>query len=124
MSKEIADLIERAPLPESLKGTSMYAIADNVGLVLQRLELVPDILSGRMRARRFGAWIGMHIVPDLDKATEMNGPVILPSPPAVFLDADSLDTLRERIIYEIDTMINSAKKMGEKNESGGLTTES
>ena len=104
---------ERPPLPESAKGTGTYIIADNLGVVLNELEQIPDILGNGSRCRRYGAWWGVHVVPNLDKAATLKGPVILPTPPAIFVDADTLDQLRARMYHEIDVMIDSVKQVQE-----------
>ncbi len=99
----------RPDMPEGAKDTGTYLVNDNLGVVMQELEQVPDILAGGNRTRRFGSWFAIHVVPGLDKAATMRGPVILPKPPAVFIDADTLDQLRARLYFEIDVMIDATK---------------
>lgn len=110
-SEENNKSFERPPMPEAAQGTGTYFIRTNFGFLDQELDLVDDILEGGKRPRRFGAWLGMHIVPGLDKAADLRGPVLLPQPPNLFIDADSLDQLRARLYYEIDTMIQTAKEI-------------
>ena len=108
---------ERPPMPDAAKGTGTYLISTNLGFIGQELEKVPDLVEGGKITRRFGAWLGMHIVPNLDKATQLNGPVILPAPPAVFIDADDLEQLKARLYYEIDVMIQTVKEVKEHEEN-------
>jgi hypothetical protein len=112
-----SDVFQRPPMPPEAENTGTYAIANHIGVILNELELVPDILNGTRRPRHFGAYFGMHIVPDLDRAASLRGPIILPEPPAIFIDADDLDTLKARLYYEIDTIIDSAKKIKEQPQS-------
>ncbi|RMG36428.1 MAG: hypothetical protein D6732_08240 [Methanobacteriota archaeon] len=96
-------------LPEKIQGTNIYRVLEDVVAVASNLTKVPDLMTGGDRARRFGACMGINIIPELDK-NMADGPVLVSSPPLAFFDADSLEELRDRLVYEIDNLIELAKK--------------
>lgn len=101
---------ERPELPENLKDTDAYIIMPNMGLIPNKLTMIPDPIKGGQRSKRFGAWLGLNILPGLDtQIASPDSPLILPAPPPVLLVADGLKDLRDRLIYEIDIMIDTAK---------------
>mgnify|MGYP003653861715 FL=1 len=108
MSEDI--IPERPALPEDLKDTEAHMIMSNMGLIATQLERIPDMLSGGNRTRHFGAWLSLNVLPNLDEQLkDPNAPLLLPEPPPVLLVADSLDQLRERLVFEIDIMINTTQ---------------
>jgi hypothetical protein len=101
---------ERPELPNELENTEAHMIISNMGLVATQLKQVPDIESGGQRVRRFGAWLGVNIVPSLDKQAAAPGtPIMLPEPPSVLIAADTLKELGERLKFEIDVMVETAQ---------------
>lgn len=109
MSSE--DIIpERPELPEALQTTEAHVIMANMGLIPSQLERVPDLETGGTRSRRFGAWLGLNILPNINEQLKRpDAPLLLPEPPPVLLVADDLDTLRERVMFEVDVMIQTAR---------------
>jgi len=108
MSNDI--IPERPELPENLEDTEAHVIMPNMGLIPSQLDRVPDLSSGAQRTRRFGAWLGLNVLPHIhEQMRSPDAPLLLPEPPPVLLVADDLDTLRERIMFEVDIMINTTK---------------
>jgi len=65
---------------------------------------VPDLLTGGQRKRKFAAVLSLAGLPGFDK---MQDPVVIQSNlPKVLIDADSLETLRERCMAELEKMFN------------------
>jgi len=65
---------------------------------------VPDLLTGGERKRKFAAVLSLAGLPGFDK---MQDPVVIQSNlPKVLIDADSLETLRERCMAELEKMFN------------------
>jgi hypothetical protein len=103
-------LPERPELPEELSNTEAHLIVNRMGLVVSRLEQVADFETGGTRAKHFGAWVGLSIVPHLDQQmSSPEAPLILPEPPNMLVVADTLDELAERIKFEADVMVQTAK---------------
>lgn len=72
----------------------------------QELDRVPDLATGGERNKKWGAAMNLALVPGLDKNEK--GSVTMPTSPAVFFDADTLDDLRARLYYEVDKAIEVA----------------
>ena len=54
--------------------------------------------------------MSLNVLPNLDEQLkDPNAPLLLPEPPPVLLVADSLAQLRERLVFEIDIMINTTQ---------------
>ena len=101
---------ERPELPEDLAQTEAHMIMSNMGLITTKLQTIPDLMSGTMRVKRFGAWLAMNVIPHLhEQVAGTNTPLILPEPPPVLLVADTLADLGERIKFEVDIMIQTAE---------------
>lgn len=101
---------ERPELPEELKDTEAHVIMPNMGLIPSQLARVPDLDTGVRRTRRFGAWLGLNILPHIhEQMRSPDAPLLLPEPPPVLLVADDLDTLRKRIMFEVDVMLDTTQ---------------
>jgi hypothetical protein len=110
MSKE--QLPERPELDESLKNTDAHQIISNMGYIPDRLVTVPDLENGGERCKRYGAWMGVNILPYLnEQVTSPNVPLILPEPPPVLVIADTLKELRDRLVFEIDVMVGTVQEI-------------
>jgi hypothetical protein len=107
IEKALQQLNDKSRLPKNCRDTSMYPLITDLTTVAAPLEQVPDVVSASQRSRKFGASFGLHIIPGVDKASKQ-GPLFLPNPPLVFIDADSLDDLEARLIYEVKDMIRAA----------------
>lgn len=81
----------------------------------EALETVPDILSARKRNRRWGAVFSLAVIPGLDENTP--GPVSLPLTPTHFFDSDSLESLKTRLLHELDKAIEIARMSKEDPEA-------
>mgnify|MGYP000944929008 CR=1 FL=1 len=100
-----------------LDKTEVYSVIPINLCATQEFVTVPDIATGGKRKRRFGLVLSMSAVPNLDKQAE---PLMFPANLAtVFLDADSIEDLRERAIYEIDMMIDHLKNAVEEMKKNG-----
>jgi len=99
----------KSKLPDDCKETDLYPIASDIGVLALGLTQVPDLETGGQRSRKFGACIGIHVVPNLIEA-QTTGPVFMPMPPIAFIDGDSLSELRARLIYEIDAILDSVSR--------------
>jgi len=100
---------ERPQLPENVKATEAHMIINNMGLVASRLEQIADG-DGGFRTKHFGAWLGVNIIPHLDKQVAgPEAPLVLPEPPCVLIAGDTLDELGARLKFEIDVMVDTAK---------------
>lgn len=115
---------ERPEIPDNLQDTEAHIIMPNMGYIPSQLSRIPDLIKGGKRVKKFGAWFGMNILPQLDEqVTSPDAPLILPEPPPVLLVADSLKELRDRLVFEIDVLIDTAKdvlsgKIKTTNEAG------
>jgi hypothetical protein len=103
--------VQDPDLPEDLADTEVHMMATHLGYVMTPLTEVPDILNGGKRTRRFGAWVGINLIPDLDKQSGGPGmPLIIPEPPNVFVAGDSLEDVANRIKFEIDAMVETCRQ--------------
>ena len=62
-----------------------------------------DFATGGKRNPRWGMVVSFSMIPELDKNPV--GPIILPTPPYQFVTADDLETIKERVIFELDKVI-------------------
>jgi len=103
---------ESRELPEELANTDVHIIQGNLGLVGSQLKMVPDLIAGGERSKRYGVWLSMNVLPFLDKQIiHKDQPLILPDPPAVLIVADTLEEIRKRVIHEVDVMLETAQKI-------------
>ncbi len=100
-------------LPTQCKGTGDYPLISTL-YSPEALETVPDIENATTRNKKWGAIFSIGVIPGLQELPE--GPIILPTPPHKFFDADDLDALRARLIYEIDTSIAMVKMAADNPE--------
>lgn len=100
-------------LPEACANTGGYPLVSTLYSPVP-LEKVHDIARAATRNRRWGATLSIAVVPDLDASD--GGPVIVSQPPHKLFDADDIEQLRARLIYEIDQALNFAKLAKEDPE--------
>ena len=104
MSEEdVMNLLTDQSAPED---SSAYAMVQVV-YTPDQLEQKRDVLDGSNRNRKWGAQVAVGIIPNVDKIP--TGNITLAQAPAIFVDADDVETLRERIIYEVDKAIAIAQ---------------
>lgn len=99
--------------PECVKNTEAYVLQEVLYSHVP-LKPTPDIASGGNRNRRWGATFSLSIVPSLDETPL--GPVMLPGVPVQFFAGDSLEELRDRIVYELDKAIELGRLAKEDPE--------
>lgn len=103
-------------MPESADGSNIYPLQTEIGIIPVTMDQLDDLATGGKRHKKFGAYFSAHIVPNLSTAAIPGQPVLVPKAPSAFIDADSLEALRERIMYEVDLMIDSAKEIVESGQ--------
>jgi hypothetical protein len=74
-----------------------------------KTRTVVDFTSGSQRNRRWGIVLALAVVPGFDQVTPNMGPTLLPRTQSRFFTADTVDELRNRVLYEIDKAIAMAK---------------
>ncbi len=88
--------------PEIDAKTNSYMMVDTK-FVATPLNKVADIATGGSRNRRFGLVLSIAVVPELDKQED---PIMVSQTmPTIFLDADTLEDLKDRVHEEIDIII-------------------
>jgi len=115
------ELLERPDLPKGLKDTDSY-YTDYSMIVGTPLTLVPDLATGGERHRKWGFLLCARVVPHLDQINP--GPLVFPPPSLQFIDAEDLETLKKRVIHEIDVAIDVAKKLKEYDDANTKKAES
>lgn len=98
----LVDLILDKEAPDK---TKTYQIIP-VSYVPVDLEEENDLETGGTRRRRWGAQLVVGVIPHLNQS---GGNLTLPQIPAMFVDGDTLDDLRNRIMYEVDKAIEIAR---------------
>lgn len=102
VSEDIEKLIEMvAPA-----GTDNYSAAQLL-CVPVALKSKHDFETGNKRNPKWGMVFSFSIVPELHR--NPIGPMMLPSTPSQFITSDSLESIKERIIFELDRAIGLAK---------------
>lgn len=91
--------------PSEADGTDAYTMTQ-VQHTHVAIKSVPNIATGGRRNKKWGAVVSIGIVPDLDKTD--TGPVILPTMPSQFFDAESVEALKARIVWELEKAIDLA----------------
>lgn len=97
-------------IPPEAQNTDAYPMT-NVTYTHRALSTAPDLETGGERNRHWGAVLSIGILPGLSEIKP--GPAMLPVMPSILIDSDSLEALRERIIFEIDRSITIAKLQSE-----------
>lgn len=100
-AKEIEKLITMVA-PE---GTDNYSAAQLL-CVPVALKAKHDFETGSKRNPRWGMVFSFSIVPELHK--NPIGPMMLPATPSQFITSDSLEKIKERVIFELDRAIGLA----------------
>ena len=101
-TKTIKDIFEQA----SPAGSTAYPVMQ-VFTVPQKIETKPDFATGRNRNPHWGMMMSLSLIPDFSKVPA--GSVMLPQAPSQFVTADTLEEIRERVIFELDKSIAIAK---------------
>jgi len=92
-----------SPSKEMLQKTKAYPVMSLKVCATDKFEMVPDVETGGMRKRKYGAVIAMAVIPDLSKQQE---PIMLSQDiPMLLVDSDNLEDLEERLLTEIRNMI-------------------
>ena len=92
---------------EEPEGNAEVYSAIQLLAVPNKLNTKPDFETGGERNPRWGMVMSFTLLPDLDKAPV--GPLNLPSAPSQFITADTLEDIRERVIFELDRAIKLSK---------------
>lgn len=101
MSNQELDITDYGINEEIKKKTGSY-IAIDVTVVPMELHKVVDFQTGGKRSRRLGMSLSANIITDLTKEPE---PVIMGrGQEHLFIDADTLDDLKERAHAELDAI--------------------
>lgn len=74
-----------------------------------------DFATGGLRNPHWGMVMSFSLIPELSKAPV--GPMMLPTAPSQFIVSDSLEAIRERVIYEVDKAIRLSQ-IAEKDPKG------
>ena len=116
------ELLERPPLPDALRGTEVYPLITEAALLPVKCKEVPDVTigGGGTRRRRYGMYLCISLIPDFDKQNSM----LLPVPPAVLIDGDTPEEIKDRVLHEMDIMIDTTKKMMEYQKTHGPSNSS
>jgi hypothetical protein len=100
--------------PESCKAVTTYETVDVIS-VPRGLQPVPDLATAGKRNPRWGVTLSFAVMPELNEVPV--GPIMLPPSPSQFFAADDLESLKERIFFEIDKGIKLAKMASEDPEA-------
>ena len=100
------DTIVSQETPESC---SKVQIADTLEVVTVPKGLRPmhDFATGGKRNPKWGVTLSFSIMPELNKAPV--GPIMVPRSQTQFFSADSLEEIKERIIFEVDKSVQLAQ---------------
>lgn len=95
-------------LPENCNNTEGYWL-NEVLFSNARMKKVTDFVSGTERNRRWGFALSMTAIPQFDQVPPDTGPTLLPKTPTRFFTADTVEDLRNRIMYEVNKVIDMMK---------------
>lgn len=82
----------------------------------QKMKTFTDFSNGNQRNRRWGIVTSFATVPGLDQIPVGAGPTLLPKSPSRFFCADTLSDLRQRVIDELDSVLEMARLAIEEPE--------
>jgi len=89
--------------------TGMHEVLPVKVCTSTRFDLVPDLLRGGNRKRKFAMVISLNGIPNFDERPD---PLMIPTDLDTFLiDGDTLADLRARAILEIDRLINQIEQV-------------
>jgi hypothetical protein len=103
--KKFQSLVEQDP-PATTKAVDVYETMEILAIP-QGINQKPDIATATQRNPRWGVTLAMSVMPDIDKTS--TGPMMLPKSSNQFFAADDLDQIKDRIIFEVEKMIEIAK---------------
>lgn len=90
-----------------LKKTQAYPVIDAKLCATDKFVKVPDLLTGNRRKRRYAMVISLSGIPNFSEQPE---PIIMPPQiQTVLIDSDTFEDLRERVVAEVDAMIEEIK---------------
>lgn len=103
--QQFKEIVSRS-IPESCEEVDSY---DTVQLVAvpNGLEGKKDFITGKMRNPRWGVHLSLSVTPELDKVNP--GPIMAPVSQVQFFAADSVEELRDRLIFEVTQVLDMAK---------------
>lgn len=114
--KENMKATEDSSIFQKIEETAVRAMPDNTASVYpailmynvpMNIKSVPDLETGGNRNPRWGMMVSFSIVPELHK--QPMGPVVLHVTPTQFLASDTLEDLRDRVMFELDKAIELAR---------------
>lgn len=92
-----------------LDASNMHPVMNVKICTSERFDLVPDLLRGGKRKRKYAMVISLNGIPNFH---ERQDPLIIPTDLDTFLiDADTLPDLRARAILEIDRLIHQIEEV-------------
>jgi len=78
---------------------------------------VPDIMNATDRKRRFAMIMSLNGIPNF---AQRRDPIIIPSEADSFLvEADNIEDLRQRIMREVDLVLNQISEVSKKMQDSG-----
>lgn len=102
----VDELFEKPKVPAELSNTNAYEL-QHVLFSNGNVKRVPDIEKGSDRSRRWAMLMYNSIIPGFDQVPE--GPAVLPLPGAKLFDADSLEELYDRVLFELKVVFDKAR---------------
>jgi hypothetical protein len=94
--------------------TEVYA-ALQLLTIPSKMKAKTNFSTGGQRNAHWGMVLSFSLIPELSKAPV--GPMMLPTSPSQLIVSDSLESIRERVIYEIDKAIRLSQ-IAEKDPEG------
>lgn len=95
----------RANMPEDAQHTDGYPLMQML-VCPEDFKQVPDIMAGGNRNRRWCAILSLSVSAHFDKGP--SGQAVYPILPTYVFDGDTKETLRARLIHEIDVALEMA----------------
>lgn len=99
------DEVVKEQAPESCREVQNHETIEVI-TVPQGLKSLPDIATGGKRNPRWGVSLSFSVMPELNKAP--TGPIMIPQTQSQFFAADSLEQIKDRVIFEIEKAVKLA----------------
>jgi hypothetical protein len=98
------EVVKQTP-PEACREVQNHETMEVI-TVPQGLKSLPDIATGGKRNPRWGVTLSFSVMPELNKAP--TGPIMIPQTQSQFFASDSLEQIKDRVIFEIEKAIKLA----------------
>lgn len=106
VTSDAQELFDRIINSRNTTTSSNYPVA-KLNLPLGEIHTQADILNGGKRTRKYGAVVGLDIIPNYPMMMQKQVP--LPDPQLQLVDSDSTEELRERLHQMVDLSVDIAE---------------